>query len=146
MEVVRRTLSPELLNRIDDTVIFNRLQRHHMDDICAIGLKEISDRLENGQNMTLDVSADALSSLTQEGYDVRYGARPLKRVLASRILNPLSKLVLDGGVQDGDVVKVRTIQEAEAWKIDQTNTHGWVNSNVHGDENKNDVVILRNHP
>ena len=75
MDVVRKTLSPELLNRIDESIIFNRLQREHMDKICSIGLDDINTRLENGQNMSLDVSKSAKDCLSERGYDFRYGAR-----------------------------------------------------------------------
>ncbi len=74
MEVVRHTLSPELLNRIDDTIIFNRLQRDHMDQIAQMGIDDISKRLHDGQHMTLDVSDIAKSCLAERGFDVRYGA------------------------------------------------------------------------
>ena len=93
MDVVRHTLSPELLNRIDETVVFNRLQREHMDRIAEIGIADIADRLEKAQNMSLDVSDGSVDCLATKGYDVRYGARPLKRVLARDVLNPLSRLV-----------------------------------------------------
>ena len=75
MEVVRKTLSPELLNRIDENIIFNRLQREHMDKIATIGLHEINERLQSCQNMTLDVSNTAKLCLAEKGYDFRYGAR-----------------------------------------------------------------------
>jgi ATP-dependent Clp protease ATP-binding subunit ClpB len=80
MEVVRHTLSPELLNRIDESVIFNRLQRENMDRIAEIGVKDIAKRLEDGQNMTLDVSDLAMDCLAEKGFDIRYGARPLKQL------------------------------------------------------------------
>ena len=72
-----------------------------MNTIAEIQLKEISNRLLDGQNMTLDVSDVALSCISDKGYDVRYGARPLKRVLNSMVLNPLSQLVLEGSVLEG---------------------------------------------
>lgn len=75
MDVVRKTLSPELLNRIDESIIFNRLQRGHMDKIAEIGLGQINERLQSGQNMTLDVSKIAKDCLAEKGYDFRYGAR-----------------------------------------------------------------------
>eukprot|EP01083_Nonionella_stella_P126412 382612_1 len=108
MEVVRSTLSPELMNRIGETVVFNRLQRENMNTIAEIQLQEISKRLMEGQNMTLDVSDLAMDCISDKGYDVRYGARPLKRVLNSMVLNPLSTLVLEGSVLEGDTVRVRT--------------------------------------
>jgi ATP-dependent Clp protease ATP-binding subunit ClpB len=129
MEVVRGTLSPELLNRIDETVVFNRLQRENMGDIAKIHLDEITQRLMEGQNMTLDVSEVALDCIAEKGYDIRYGARPLKRVLARDILNPLSKLLLEGSVKEGETVKVRTRGEAK----------------LIAKSSPDDILILRNH-
>lgn len=140
MEVVRGTLSPELLNRIDDTVIFNRLQRENMDDIARIQLEDISKRLIDGNNMTLDVSDLALACIAEKGYDVRYGARPLKRVLNSSVLNPLSRLVLEGSVLEGETVRVRTLGEVES----TSDPRLWICSND-GEGDRNAVVILRNH-
>ncbi len=85
-----------------------------MDSIVQIQLDEISKRLLNGQNMMLDVSDIALSCISDKGYDVRYGARLLKWVLNSTVLNPLSQLVLEGSVLEGDTVKVRTRGEVES--------------------------------
>jgi ATP-dependent Clp protease ATP-binding subunit ClpA len=145
MEVVRQSLSPELLNRIDDTIVFNRLQRENMDTIAEMGIKEIEKRLEDGQNMSLDVSSTATAVIAEMGYDVRYGARPLKRTLAKTLLNPLSRLVLEGAVMEGDTVKVRTRGEAEKLQNGTGDAiFGWISSNKASD-NKNDVVILRNH-
>ena len=144
MEVVRGTLSPELLNRIDETVVFNRLQRESMDRIARIHLDQISKRLLEGQSMTLDVSEAALEGLAEQGYDVRYGARPLKRVLAKAVLNPLSRLVLESSVLEGDVVRVRTRGEADALAKSFPETNWIGNSNENG-QDRNDIVILRNH-
>jgi ATP-dependent Clp protease ATP-binding subunit ClpB len=144
MEIVRSTLSPELLNRIDETVVFNRLQRENMDVIAAMGIQEIAKRLEDSQNMTLDVSETAHQVLSEMGYDIRYGARPLKRTLAKELLNPLSRLVLEGAVREGDAVRVRTRAEAEREQKYGRADLGWISSNSSSDS-KNDVVIIRNH-
>jgi ATP-dependent Clp protease ATP-binding subunit ClpB len=146
MEVVRRTLSPELINRIDECVVFNRLQREHMDQIADIGIKEIAERLEDGQKMTLDVSQPAKDMIAERGYDVRYGARPLKRALVKEVLNPLSRLVLDGGIHEGDVVKVRTRGEALQLAKAGEAEFGWTSGSSPVSDDKNDVVILNNHP
>lgn len=145
MDFVRHQLSPELLNRIDDCIIFNRLQRENMDAIADIGINKIAERLEEGQNMTLDVSPIARSVLAEMGFDVRYGARPLKRVLTRQLLNPLSHLILEGAIREGDTVSVRSRAEAEKLAREgKTSGLGWVSANPYSD-NKNDVVILRNH-
>ena len=144
---VRPMLSPELWNRIDNTVVFNRLQRDDMDSIVQIRVKEILDRLKDGQDMELDISEVAKDVLAEMGYDVRYGARPLRRVLTKELLNPLSRLLLEGSVKEGDTVLVRTRAEAERQqKRDPEGpfAHGWISSNMHSDD-KNDVVVLRNH-
>ena len=142
MHVVRHTLSPELLNRIDENIIFNRLQRENMDSIAQIQVQGIARRLEEGQNMILDVSAPAMDCLAEHGFDIRYGARPLKRTLNRELLNPLSRLVLEGSVIDGDKVFVRTRAEAE--KLKENYPNGWISSNI-ASSDKNDVVIIRNH-
>ncbi|KAL7530833.1 hypothetical protein ACHAXR_003697, partial [Thalassiosira sp. AJA248-18] len=144
MEVVRGTLSPELLNRIDEMVVFNRLQRENMDRIAEIHLEEISKRLLDGQNMTLDVSDVALACIADLGYDVRYGARPLKRALAKAVLNPLSQLVLEGSVLEGDTVQVRTRGEVSALSK-STPDISWISSNDGDAKDRNDILILRNH-
>lgn len=142
MNVVRHTLSPELLNRIDETVVFNRLQRENMDRIAEIGVQDVAKRLEDGQNMKLDVSPLAMDCIAEKGFDIRYGARPLKRALARELLNPLSRLVLEGCVLDGDDVLVRTRGEAE--KEEASFPYGWISSNPVS-EDKNNVVLIRNH-
>lgn len=145
MEVVRGTLSPELLNRIDETVVFSRLQRENMGDIAAINLDEIAKRLMDGQNMTLDVSEVALDCIAEKGYDVRYGARPLKRILARDLLNPLSKLLLEGSVKEGDTVKVRTRGEARLIAKSSPGVTWISSSDDFNEEDRNDILILRNH-
>lgn len=99
-----------------------------MARIAAIGIQQIADRLDEGQNMTLDVGKKGNDVLSEIGYDVRYGARPLKRTLTRELLSPLSRLVLEGSVSEGDSVRVRT--RAEATK-EQKNTQvgdgfGWI--------------------
>lgn len=145
MGVVRKTLSPELINRIDETVVFNRLQRDHMDMISDIGIASIEKRLEDGQHMSLDVSGPAKACISERGFDVRYGARPLKRALVKELLNPLSRLVLEGSIRDGDEVRVRTRGEALKMQKDGQAKFGWGTGSNPFSEDKNDVVILKNH-
>lgn len=115
-----------------------------MDSIARIQLDEISKRLLEGQNMMLDVSDVALGCISDKGYDVRYGARPLKRVLNSTVLNPLSQLVLEGTVQEGDTVRVRT--RGEVMSLAKTEGElSWVSSSDIDSEDRNDILLLRNH-
>lgn len=145
MDVVRKTLSPELLNRIDETVIFNRLQREYMDQIAEINIEDITKRLEKKQDMTLEVSSSAKACIAEHGFDVRYGARPLKRALANEILNPLSRAILEGDVRETDVVRVVTRGEALNLQKDGGADLGWVTGANPTSTDRNDVVILKNH-
>jgi ATP-dependent Clp protease ATP-binding subunit ClpB len=145
MQVVRKTLSPELINRIDETVVFNRLKRDHMDAITDIGIADIAHRLEDGQHMQIDISDTAKACIAERGFDVRYGARPLKRALVKELLNPLSKLVLEGAVREGDVVQVKTRAEAATLQKSGGAQLGWVSGSSSISEDMNDVVILKNH-
>jgi ATP-dependent Clp protease ATP-binding subunit ClpA len=116
-----------------------------MEAIVRIGLGDIARRLEEGHNMTIDCSALAVDSLATKGYDLRYGARPLNRVLASDLLNPLSRLVLDGGVLDGDVVSIRTRGEAEQLLNESEFEYvGFVASEQFSSD-ACDIVVMRNH-
>ncbi|EJK61228.1 hypothetical protein THAOC_18324, partial [Thalassiosira oceanica] len=101
-------------------------------------------RLMDGQNMKLDVSDAALDVLADRGYDHRYGARPLKRVLNRSILNPLSTLVLEGSIRDGDTARVRTRGEALRTSKSPGDV-SFISSDPADSEDRNDVVIFRNH-
>jgi ATP-dependent Clp protease ATP-binding subunit ClpA len=145
MDIVRHTLSPELINRIDETIVFNRLQRDNMDQICRMGIQDIENRLRDGQHVTLDVSDAAKACLAERGFDIRYGARPMRRLLAKEILNPLSKLVLEGVIAEGDVVRVRSRGEAMKLQKRGEAEFGWASgSRSSYSEDKNDVVIIKN--
>jgi len=105
MEVVRAAFRPEFLNRIDEVILFHRLFREHMDGIVDIQLGRLHELLaERGITLTLDAAAKA--RLADEGYDPVYGARPLKRVIQTRLQNPLASMILEGRVKDGEAVDV----------------------------------------
>ena len=106
MDVVRKHLSPELLNRIDETVIFNRLQPEHMADIVDIQLEKLKIRAREGPKLTLNIDDGVKSKLGKLGYDVRYGARPLKRTIQRHVLTPMSKKLLSGDINEGDIVRI----------------------------------------
>ncbi|MFQ5958001.1 MAG: ATP-dependent chaperone ClpB [Alphaproteobacteria bacterium] len=105
MEVVRATFRPEFLNRLDETVLFNRLSRDDMKGIVDIQLEHLK-RLLAERKITLDLDATARDWLAQAGYDPVYGARPLKRVIQRALQNPLATMVLEGSIEDGETVKV----------------------------------------
>src|SRR5271166_5209337 len=106
MAIVRRHFRPEFLNRLDEIILFRRLQRADMAAIVEIQLGHLRKLLTERQ-ITLDLDDSAARWLSDEGYDPTYGARPLKRVIQRSLQNPLAEMILGGQVHDGDVVRVR---------------------------------------
>ncbi len=98
-------MRPELLNRIDEVVIFHQLQKRDVGRIVEIQLERLRSRLA-GRGLTLEVSPKALEQLGVEGWDVLYGARPLKRTIQQRLENPLASRILAGEFSSGDTVRV----------------------------------------
>ncbi|UOA30777.1 Chaperone protein ClpB [Sulfitobacter sp. DSM 110093] len=106
MDAVRAHFRPEFLNRLDETIIFDRLGRADMDGIVTIQMARLLKRLA-GRKITLDLDDAARKWLADEGYDPVFGARPLKRVIQRTVQDPLAEMLLAGDVKDGDTVTVR---------------------------------------
>jgi len=109
-EAMRLHFRPEFLNRIDETVVFNRLTESQLDGIVKIQLKEVERRLAE-KKIAIEYEPGALSLVAKKGFDPVFGARPLKRVIQSEILNPLAKEIIAGRVKAGDKVRIRAEDE-----------------------------------
>ncbi|WP_417587753.1 ATP-dependent chaperone ClpB [Pararhodobacter oceanensis] len=107
MEAVRAHFRPEFLNRLDETVIFDRLSRADMDGIVTIQMQRLLNRLAT-RKIALDLDDAARTWLADKGYDPAYGARPLKRVIQRYLQDPLAQMLLSGEVLDGAEVPVTT--------------------------------------
>ncbi|HTV70430.1 MAG TPA: ATP-dependent chaperone ClpB, partial [Rhizobiaceae bacterium] len=105
MAVVKASFRPEFLNRVDEVILFHRLQRQEMGKIVQIQLKRL-EKLLADRKITLDLDDDAVQWLAQKGYDPAYGARPLKRVIQKELQDPLAEKILMGDILDGSTVKV----------------------------------------
>ena len=105
MDAVRAHFRPEFLNRLDETIIFDRLGRADMDGIVAIQLGLLQKRLA-GRKITLELDDAALKWLADEGYDPVFGARPLKRVIQRALQDQLAEALLGGDILDGATVQV----------------------------------------
>jgi ATP-dependent Clp protease ATP-binding subunit ClpB len=105
MDAVRTHFRPEFLNRLDETIIFDRLGRADMDGIVDIQLARLQKRLL-GRKITLAFDDAAKTWLADEGYDPVFGARPLKRVIQRALQDPLAELLLSGDVKDDDAIAV----------------------------------------
>jgi ATP-dependent Clp protease ATP-binding subunit ClpB len=98
--LLKQTVRPEFLNRIDDIVMFKPLSRQNIREIVELQLIKVREQLEN-QNIVLTIAPEAMDWLAAEGYSPEFGARPLKRVIKKRVLRQLSKQMLEGSVTAG---------------------------------------------
>ena len=105
MDAVRAHFRPEFLNRLDETIIFDRLNRADMDGIVNIQMVRLLKRLAD-RKISLELDDGALKWLADEGYDPVFGARPLKRVMQTALQNQLAEMLLSGDVADGSVIEV----------------------------------------
>ncbi len=106
-EVLETTFKPEFLNRIDDKVIFHRLSREDIDRIVDLQIKDLMGRVAE-KDIEVDLTDDARTLLGNLGYDPTYGARPLKRVIQKRLVDPFALKLLEGEFSEGDRVIVGT--------------------------------------
>ncbi|WP_062388563.1 ATP-dependent Clp protease ATP-binding subunit [Demequina iriomotensis] len=102
--VLRRAFRPEFLNRLDDVVIFDRIDPSAMEGIVRTELERTIARLATAKDIRLSVDDALRTSLAQDGFDPAFGARPLKRLIQSRLLNELAKEIVDGRVREGDAI------------------------------------------
>jgi ATP-dependent Clp protease ATP-binding subunit ClpB len=114
-EALRSHFRPEFLNRIDEIIIFDRLDDRQITRIVEIQLKRLLERLTS-RNITLELTDAAKKFLVKEGYDPAYGARPLKRVIQREILDPLSLDILDGKFHEGDRIRVDAAEDHLAFE------------------------------
>ncbi|GAB1432779.1 ATP-dependent chaperone ClpB [Spirochaetota bacterium] len=111
-EVLKTAFKPEFLNRIDETVIFERLKPNDMAGIVDIQLALLQKRLME-RSVSIEMSKEAKALLVKEGYDEHFGARPLKRLIQTSIQNPLSKMLIAGELKDGDTLTVKPASGGE---------------------------------
>ncbi len=105
LDVLRAQFRPEFLNRVDEIIIFHALSREEMRSIIDIQLRGLTKRLED-RKIHVELTDRAKDLLIAEGYDPTYGARPLKRAIQRRVLDPLAMRVLQGDFREGDTVRI----------------------------------------
>jgi ATP-dependent Clp protease ATP-binding subunit ClpC len=115
---LKRTFSPEFLNRIDDVVIFNSLSKEHIHLIIEISLRKVYDRLK-GLGFSTEVSDKAKEFLAEKGYDPKYGARPLNRAIQKFLEDPMAEAILNFNAKPGDTLCV-DLDEKDAEKLSIT--------------------------
>ena len=105
MNILRQKFRPEFLNRVDEFIFFNRLEKKELSQIIDIQLDQIKDRLTE-KEIAIDFDSKLSSFLLNKGYDPQFGARPLKRVIQNELLNPLSHQIISGKIKPNSKVKV----------------------------------------
>lgn len=137
-KALKRTFSPEFLNRIDDIVIFNSLRKEDIIRIIDIVLKDVYKRLEDlGYNVNLTESAK--SFLAEKGYDPQFGARPLHRAIQKYLEDPLAEEILKAKVKEGDVFEVDHVEKAEELVVTIKKGKGGSKKSSKSKEPKNDT-------
>lgn len=114
---LKKTFAPEFLNRIDDVILFNTLEKEHISKIIDIELKGLYDRIHSlGYKVIL--SDDARNFIIERGYDLQFGARPLKRAIQKYLEDPMAEVIIKANIKEGDNIVIGYDKEKEEIKID----------------------------
>ena len=105
LDLLKKTIRPEFLNRIDETIIFTPLTRNDIKDVVKIQFERILERL-NQQGLDIEITENAIDWIGTVGYDPHFGARPIKRILQKYILNDLSKKIIQGDISKDQKITI----------------------------------------
>lgn len=108
--LLRKTIRPEFLNRIDDIIMFTPLNKEDITKIVGLQLDQLK-RMLNKQHITIDATDEAIAYLATKGYDPQYGARPIKRVIQKEVLNNLSKELLSGSIKADSIILIDSFDD-----------------------------------
>lgn len=117
MEELKRTFRPEFLNRVDDIIVFHKLNKNHLTAIADLMLSEVRERLQE-KAISLSVSPEAKEFLVDDAFDDTLGARPLRRTIQRLIENQLAQSILEGIIRDGQKVNVEMLGEQLEFRVD----------------------------
>lgn len=116
MAITQAHYAPEFINRLDEFIIFRRLSREALRDIVDIRLKELQQRLDD-RRIVLDCSDEVKQWLCDKGYDPRFGARPLNRLIAKEVGNGLADKIIRGEIRSGNVAKVTILEDGSGLTV-----------------------------
>jgi ATP-dependent Clp protease ATP-binding subunit ClpA len=109
MNRVRATFSPEFINRLDDIIVFNRLDKGALLKVLDLELLKVEKKLEENNDILFHVDTFAKEWLLHQGYDPAYGARPIRRTIQAQVLNPLARLLISGNIKDGSILHLMQV-------------------------------------
>ncbi len=110
MGLLRKTIRPEFLNRIDDIIMFTPLNRTDIKEIVQLQMNQLKKMVDH-QHITIDATEEAIEYLAEKGYDPQYGARPIKRLIQKEVLNSLSKELLSGNIKPESIVLIDSFED-----------------------------------
>ncbi len=116
---VKRVFRPEFLNRVDEIIVFNPLDRHQMEKIVEIQIREISERLKE-KKLTLQLQKNAKDLLVEQGFDPEFGARPIKRTMRRLLEDPLAEEILKNRFPEGSIIKIERDGERLIFTAEET--------------------------
>lgn len=119
---LKKAFAPEFLNRIDDVVVFNALEKEHIHKIINIEIEKLYDRV-NALGYQLELTTEALDFIADKGFDKQYGARPLKRAIQKYVEDLLAEEIINGNIHENDVLLMDKIKDEEALKVTIKNTN-----------------------
>jgi ATP-dependent Clp protease ATP-binding subunit ClpB len=110
LALLKQTVRPEFINRIDEIIMFTPLNSNDISKIVGLQLKEVSKMLA-AQHITMDATPEAISFLAEKGFDVQFGARPIKRLIQKEVLNKLSKEILAGKIKIDSIILIDSFED-----------------------------------
>lgn len=116
-KALNKSFSPEFINRIDDIVIFDQLDKESINKIIDIDMSDFYKRI-SALGYTLEINSEAKDFIAEKGYDVQFGARPLKRAIQTYLEDEIAELILSGNLQQGDVIEAILDKEAQKLKVE----------------------------
>ena len=113
---MKKAFSPEFLNRIDDVIVFNSLDKEDINKIIDIEMKNLLKRI-GALGYSVKISEEAKDFIAEKGFDAKFGARPLKRAIQKYFEDPLSEEIINAQIKEGDAIKVSLNKEESALEI-----------------------------
>ncbi|MDX1660544.1 MAG: hypothetical protein R3326_02025, partial [Gemmatimonadota bacterium] len=117
MDEIDKAFSPEFLNRLDEVIVFHPLTEDHIVQIVDILFREVLERIED-KELELTLSEEAKRFLADEGFDEKFGARPLKRAIQRHLEDPFSEALLQGRFAPGDEIEVRVAEDGQSLEFE----------------------------
>ncbi len=135
-DAIKRVFNPEFLNRVDDIIIFQALDREHINQIIDIQMVELVKRMES-LNIKLQLTKQAREFLIDKGFDPAFGARPLKRVIQKFIEDPIAEDILKNKFSEGSIVKIKINPKTEILKFSEANKSKSPKPHIESEEETN---------